>query len=165
MSDFQTQAFALQIEAQILLSPPPRKLLWIMKARAGSATLPPTLRASPAVSSGVSTLLFRELGLRGLYPKGPKIEKNQSRLKFSISLTLPTLQINFVNNYFVFAWGFCIEKCRGFSVNFFWSPFPMKRSTKTPQIKSGKIRSKILGKIQDENLKNSGNFRFATFLT
>ena len=32
-----------------------------------------------------------------------------------------------------FAWGFRIEKRRGFLVNFFWSPFPTKRSTKTPQ--------------------------------
>ena len=30
---------------------------------------------------------------------------------------------------------------------------------------SGKIRSKIRGKIRDENSKNSGNFRSATFLT
>ena len=30
---------------------------------------------------------------------------------------------------------------------------------------SGKIRSKIRGKFRDENSKNSGNFRSATFLT
>ena len=30
---------------------------------------------------------------------------------------------------------------------------------------SGKIRSKIRGEIQDENSKNSGSFRSATFLT
>ena len=29
----------------------------------------------------------------------------------------------------VFTWDFCIEKWRGFLVNFFWSPFPTKRST------------------------------------
>ena len=30
---------------------------------------------------------------------------------------------------------------------------------------SGKIQSKIRGKIRDENSKNSGNFRSETFLT
>ena len=30
---------------------------------------------------------------------------------------------------------------------------------------SGKFQSKIRGKIRDENSKNSGNFRSATFLT
>ena len=52
--------------------------------------------------------------------------------------------------FFVFAWEFCIEKWRGFLVNFFWSPSPTKRSTKSPW--------KIRGKIRAENSKNSGNF-------
>ena len=49
------------------------------------------------------------------------------------TFVVPPLQRNFVNIFFVFAWEFCIEKRRGFLVNFFWSPFPTKRSTKTPQ--------------------------------
>ena len=48
-------------------------------------------------------------------------------------LTVPALQKHFVNILFVFAWECCIEKRRGFLVNFFWSPFPTKRSTKTPR--------------------------------
>ena len=46
--------------------------------------------------------------------------------------TLPALQKNFVNIFFVFAWEFCIEKWRGFLVHFFWSPSPTKRRTKSP---------------------------------
>ena len=48
---------------------------------------------------------------------------------------------------------------------FLVSPFTRKRSTKTRKQISGKSRSKIRGKIRDENSKNSGNFRSATFLT
>ena len=51
---------------------------------------------------------------------------------------------------FVLAWEFCIEKWRGFLVNFFWSPFPTKRSTKTPRkirLKFGKTPRKIRGKF------------------
>ena len=54
-------------------------------------------------------------------------------------LTLPALQKHFVNKFFVFAREFCIEKRRGFLVNFLWSLFPTKRSTKTPR----KIRGKF----------------------
>ena len=57
----------------------------------------------------------------------------------------------------IFAWEICIERWRGFFVIFSWSPFPTKRSTKTPQ--------KVRGKIRDEILKNLGNFRSATFPT
>ena len=39
---------------------------------------------------------------------------------------LPALQKTFVDFFFEFAWEFCIEKWRGFLVNFFWSPFPTK---------------------------------------
>ena len=48
-------------------------------------------------------------------------------------VTLPALQKNFVNIFFVFAWEFCIEKWRGFLVNFFCSPSPTKRSTTNPR--------------------------------
>ena len=41
-------------------------------------------------------------------------------------LTLSALQIKFVDFFSEFAWEFCIEKWRGFLVNFFWSPSPTK---------------------------------------
>ena len=47
-------------------------------------------------------------------------------LKFEGVVTLPALQKNFVNIFVVFAWEFCIEKWRGFLVNFLWSPSPTK---------------------------------------
>ena len=53
--------------------------------------------------------------------------------------TLPALQKNFLNIFFVFAWEFCIEKWRGFLVIILWSPSPTKRSTKSPR----KIRGKF----------------------
>ena len=58
-------------------------------------------------------------------------------------VTLPALQKNFVNIFFVFTWEFGIEKWRGFLVIFFWSPSPTKRSTKNP----GKIRGKFGAKF------------------
>ena len=63
-------------------------------------------------------------------------------------ITLPALQKNFVNSFFVFAWEFCIEKWRGFLVNFFWSLSPTKRSTKSPR--------KIRGKFGANSGGNSG---------
>ena len=70
-----------------------------------------------------------------------------------------------VDFFFGFAWGFCIENCRGCLVNFFWSPFPTKRNTKTPQ----KFREKFganSGQNSGQKFKQkSGNFRSATFLT
>ena len=62
-------------------------------------------------------------------------------------LTLPALQKTFVDFSFEFAWEFCIEKGRGFLVNFFWSPFPTKRSTKTPQTIRGKFGAKFGAKF------------------
>ena len=58
---------------------------------------------------------------------------------FAEKITLPALQKHFVNIFLVFAREFCIENRQGFLVNFFWSPFPTKRSTKTPR----KIRGKF----------------------
>ena len=55
---------------------------------------------------------------------------------------------NFCGSFFEFAWEFCIEKWRGFLVNFFWSPFPTKRSTKNPQ--------KIRGNSEQNSGQNSG---------
>ena len=59
------------------------------------------------------------------------------------NVALPALQKNFVNIFFVFAWEFCIEKWRGFLVNFFWSPSHMKRSTKSPRKIRGKFGAKF----------------------
>ena len=61
--------------------------------------------------------------------------------------TLPALQKNSVNIFFVFAWEFCIEKWRGFLVNFFWSPSPTKRSTKSPRKIRGKFGAKFGAKF------------------
>ena len=55
----------------------------------------------------------------------------------------PALQKTFVNIFFVFAWEFCVEKRQGFLVNFFWSPSPTKRSTKSPQKIRGKFGAKF----------------------
>ena len=49
-------------------------------------------------------------------------------------------------------------------MNFQWCLFPKKQRTKRPQ-NSGKIRSKIRCEIRDENSKNSGHLRSASFLT
>ena len=69
------------------------------------------------------------------------------------------------NFFFGFAWGFCIEKCRGFLVNFFLVSVSHETKHENSSKNSGKTRSKIRGKIRDGNSKNSGNFRSATFLT
>ena len=45
-------------------------------------------------------------------------------------------------------------------VNFFWSPFPTKRSTKNPQ---QKIRREIRGKIRVRNSKKFGELSFCDF--
>ena len=73
--------------------------------------------------------------------------------------TLPALQKTIVDFLLEFAWKYCVEKWRGFLVNFFWSPFPTKGSSKTPE----KIWREIRGKIQVENSRYSGNFRSAPF--
>ena len=64
-----------------------------------------------------------------------------------VFLTVPALQKHFVNIFFVFAWEFCIEKRRGFLVNFFWSPSPTKRSTKNPRKIRGKFGAKFGAKF------------------
>ena len=62
----------------------------------------------------------------------------------SANVTLPALQQTFVDFFFEFAWKFFRETWRGFLVKFFWSPFPTKRSTKTPK------------KIGENSEQNSG---------
>ena len=80
-----------------------------------------------------------------------------------MKITLPALQKNFVNIFFVFAWEFCIEKWRGFLVNFFWSPFPTKRSTKNPRKIRGKFRAKFGAKSGTKNCKIRGTFVLQLF--
>ena len=75
-------------------------------------------------------------------------------------ITLPALQKNFVNIFFVFAWEFCIEKWRGFLVIFFWSPSPTKRSTKNPQNIRGKFGAKFGAKSRDKNFEKFGGLSF-----
>ena len=72
--------------------------------------------------------------------------KGHSRRRFreEQSVTLPALQKNFVNIFFVFAGEFCIEKWRGFLVNFLWSRSPTKRSTR------------VLEKFGENSEQNSG---------
>ena len=50
-------------------------------------------------------------------------------------------------------------------MNFRWSPFPRKIKHEKSSKNSGKIRTRCRGKIREENLKNPGNFRSATFQT
>ena len=69
---------------------------------------------------------------------------------------------NFVNIFFVFAWEFCIEKWRGFLVNFFWSPFPTKRSTKTPQ-KFGENSERNSGRNPGQKFEKFGELSFCDF--
>ena len=65
-------------------------------------------------------------------------------------VALPALQKTFVDFFFEFAWEFRIEKCRGFLVNVFWSPFLHETKHGNSSKNSGKIRSKLWGKIRDE---------------
>ena len=77
----------------------------------------------------------------------PQLPRNPGEFQRHSKVILPALQKNFVNIFFVFAWEFCIEKWRGFLVNFFWSPSPTKRSTKTPQKIRGKFGAKFGAKF------------------
>ena len=79
------------------------------------------------------------------------------------NVTLRPLQKHFVNMFFVFAWEFCIEKWRGFLVNFFWSPFPTKRSTKTPQKIRGNFGEKFGAKSGTQIRKIRGAFVLRLF--
>ena len=76
--------------------------------------------------------------------------------------TLPAPQKTFVDFFFGFAWGFCIEKCRGFFVNLFWSPFPTKRSTETPQ-KFGENSEQNSVQNSGRKFEKFGAFSFCDF--
>ena len=79
------------------------------------------------------------------------------------NITLPTLQKHFVNIFFAFAWEFCIEKWRGFLVNFFWSPVRVKRSTKNPRKIWGKFGAKFGAKFGTKIPKIRGTFVLQLF--
>ena len=79
-------------------------------------------------------------------------------------VTLPALQKNFVNIFFVLAWEFCIDKWRGFLVIFFLvSVFHETKHENSSKI-SGKIRSKMQGKIRTK-IRKIRELRSATFVT
>ena len=65
--------------------------------------------------------------------------------------------------FFVFPWEFCVEKWRGFLVDFFWSPFPTKRSTKTPQKIRGKFGKEFGAKSGTKIRKIRGTFVLRLF--
>ena len=68
-----------------------------------------------------------------------------------------------VCEYFsVFAREFCIEKWRGFLVNFLWYPFPAKRSTKTPQ-KFGENPERNSGQNPGQKFEKFGELSFCDF--
>ena len=90
-------------------------------------------------------------------------------LRFPPLVTLPALQKHFANIFFrVFAREFCIEKRRGFLVNFFLVSVSHETKHENSSKDSGKIRSRINefgAKFNFEPSRNSGHFRSATFLT
>ena len=71
-------------------------------------------------------------------------ENSQITQKTSKLLTLPALQKKFVNIFCVFAWEFCIEKWRGFLVNFSGLRFPRNEARK------------IFEKLEENSEQNSG---------
>ena len=77
-------------------------------------------------------------------------------------ITLPALQKNFVNIFFVFAWEFRIEKWQGFLVIFFWSPSPTKRSAKSPRKIRGKFGAKFGAKFGTK-FRKFGKLSFCNF--
>ena len=100
-----------------------------------------------------------------------EMSRSGSRLKWSRLensscvwiVTLRPLQKNVVNIFYVFAWEFCIEKWRGFLVNFFWSPFPSTQSTKTPRKIRGKFGEKFGAKSGTQIRKIRGTLVLRLF--
>ena len=136
-------------------------------------------------------LMFLPFGLRGstgntqYYPPPPPAKSANSRgllhemllslaplqklvLEIFVSccgqiVTVPPLQNHFVNIFFVFAWEFCNEKWQGFLVNFLWSPFPTKQSTKNPRKIRGKFGSKIREHNSGRKFEKFGELSFCNF--
>ena len=78
--------------------------------------------------------------------RGP-LKITSEKINFEVKNSLKRFLGNSVNNFFVFAWEFCIEKWRGFWGNFFWSPSPTKRSAKSPRKIRGKFGAKFGAKL------------------
>ena len=77
-------------------------------------------------------------------------------------ITLPALQKNFVNKFFVFAWEFCIEKWRGFLVKIFLVSVSHKRSTESPRKIRGKFGAKF-GAKPGKKIPKIGKLSFCYF--
>ena len=80
----------------------------------------------------------------------------------SLTCCLTALQRTIVDFFFEFAWGFGIEKWRGFLVKFLWSPFPRKQSTKSPRI-FGENSEHSSEQNSGRKFEKFGNFSFCTF--
>ena len=77
-------------------------------------------------------------------------------------LLLCLLSETFCEYFFVFAWEFCIESGGDFLVNSFWSPFPMKQSTKNPRKIRGKFGAKF-GAKSGTKIRKFGELWFCNF--
>ena len=106
------------------------------------------------------TRMFKGIPTHPPIPPLPRVSPLTSE---GSNLTLHALQKTFVNIFFVFAWKFCIEKWRGFLVNFFWSPFPTKRSTKNPRKNRGEFGAKFGAKSGTKIRKIRGTFVLQLF--
>ena len=91
------------------------------------------------------------------------LSQRKSRILGPHKITLHALQKTFVDFLFKFAWEFCIEKWQGFLVNFFWSPFPTKQSTKIPEKSRGKFGAKFGAKFGTKIRKIRGIFVLRLF--
>ena len=116
------------------------------------------LKCLTSVFASIKPLLGRRISNHGL---GTTVYRPLAK---GHHVTLPALQKNFVNIFFVFAWEFCIEKWQGFWVNFSWSPSPTKRSTKSPRKIRGKFGAKFGAKFGTK-IRKIRNFRSAAFRT
>ena len=83
------------------------------------------------------------------------------RINFNF-VTLPALQKNFVNIFFVFAWEFCIEKWRGFLVNFSGLRLPRNEARKLLK-KFGENSEQNSGKNSGRKFEKFGKLSFCNF--
>ena len=72
---------------------------------------------------------------------------------------------DFVDFFFRICLGILHWKMAGIFGEFFMVSVSHETKREKSSKNSGKNRSRIRGKIRDQNSKNSGNFSFATFLT
>ena len=67
----------------------------------------------------------------------------------------------FCEYFFVFAWEFCIEKWRGFLVNFFWSPSPTKARKILENFRENSEQNS--GQNSGRNIEKFGKLSFCNF--